>query len=50
MKLIPKNKKYNFNDFINKIIKNKYKIGIYPIEDNLWYDVGNWTNFNKANR
>lgn len=46
-KLIPKNKFYNSTDLINKCIKKKMKIGVYPISIEKWKDVGNWLDYNK---
>ena len=33
-----------------KILKNdkKIKIGVYPIEDSLWNDVGEWSEYKKS--
>lgn len=45
IKLIPKNKSFNMTDLIKKIKKLKFKIGIYPIPDNKWYDVGEWHSY-----
>ena len=31
------------------LLKSKnYKIGVYPISDNLWFDVGQWGEYNKT--
>lgn len=46
---IKKNKKLNFDKFIQLAIKDKYiNIGVYPIDDSLWFDVGEWTKYNKV--
>lgn len=47
IKYIPKNKKFDFVDLLNKLIKNKIKIGVYPISELSWQDTGDWTSFNK---
>jgi len=44
---IKKNKKMDMNELINEIKKNKYKIGIYPINENSWVDVGQWNRYTK---
>ena len=49
LKLIPSNKKIDFNELINLIKKKKLKIGIYPIEDKNWVDVGQWSEIKKIN-
>lgn len=48
LKIIPKKKKIDFDELI-KIAKSKRKkIGIYPIDDNLWTDVGQWDEYANA--
>ena len=43
--LIPKKKIFNMNDFIKKLLMKKYKVGIYPISDLDWQDVGEWPEY-----
>ena len=45
IKLIPKNVNYNFNELINDLIKKKYKIGVFPIQNQNWKDVGQWSEY-----
>ena len=45
---IPINKYFDSTDLINKCIKKKLKIGIYPIGMSKWKDVGNWEDYNKV--
>ena len=47
LKLIPKNKKFDFNQLINLMIKKKKRVGIYPIDEKALSDVGNWPEFKK---
>ena len=47
LNLINKNKYLDFNELINKAKKKKYKIGLFPIEDNTWSDVGQWSELKK---
>ena len=47
LKKIPKNKYFDTTDLINKCIKSKIKIGIYPIDISKWRDVGNWEDYKK---
>ncbi len=47
LKYIPKNQFFNFDDLINKII-NSHKIGIFPISENSWIDVGEWSEYKKT--
>ncbi len=46
--LIPKNKKFDLTDLINKCLKLKKKIGVYEIPNNSWTDLGKLSDFNKA--
>ena len=48
LKLIPKNSKYDFNELINSAKKRK-KIGLFPIEDESWKDIGNMGELSKFN-
>lgn len=47
IKIIPKNKMFNFTDLINKA-QNKFKIGTYKIDDQSWFDVGQWSAFKQT--
>jgi dTDP-glucose pyrophosphorylase len=49
LKLIPKNSKYDFNELINSAKKNKMKVGLFPIEDTSWKDIGNMSELGKLN-
>ena len=48
LKYIPDNKKFNMTDFINTLKNNNLKIGIFPIYDHNWVDVGQWSEYKKA--
>lgn len=48
LKMIPKNKKFDFTDLITVAKKNKFKIGVFPINDNDWLDVGQWPEYLKT--
>ena len=48
IKYIPKNLFFNMNDFIKKLMIKKYKIGIYPISELDWQDVGEWPEYFKT--
>lgn len=48
IKFIPKNKVFHFTDLIKILQKKKYKIGIFPIYENNWLDVGQWDEFKKT--
>ena len=48
IKLIPKNKTYDMTDFIQMIKTKKKQVGVYPIDDESWIDVGQWSEYHKA--
>jgi len=48
IKLIPKNKKFDMTDLIDLAKTNKKQIGVYPIDDESWIDVGQWSEYHKA--
>lgn len=48
LKFIPKNKKFDLTDMVNKCLKLKKKIGVYSISNNSWRDLGALSDFNKA--
>lgn len=45
LNLIPKNKKFDADQWIKLIIKNKFIAKVYPVPDNSWRDLGNLDNF-----
>ena len=47
---VPKNKDFDMNFLIEKMIKKKKKNwSFYPVDENEWQDFGNWQDFNKFN-
>ena len=46
--LIPKNKYFDMTDLIKAAKKKKKKIGVFPIDENEWVDVGQWEEYEKA--
>ena len=48
LNLIPLGKKFNMTDLIEKAKKNKKQIGIFPIDDSSWTDIGQWSEYHKA--
>lgn len=49
IKYIPKEKNFDIQKLIENLKKAKKKIGIFPINQSSWFDVGQWTEFNKTN-
>ena len=48
IKLIPKSKTFDMTDFIQLLKTKKKQIGVYPIDDESWIDVGQWSEYHKA--
>jgi dTDP-glucose pyrophosphorylase len=48
LKLIPENKFYHVTHLIEKVKNNGKKIGVYPIDDDAWLDVGEWAEYQKT--
>ena len=49
LKYIPKTGKFDITELINKLLKNRIKIGAYFVPDSSVIDVGKWSDFNKLN-
>lgn len=49
LKLIPKNQFFDFTNLIEKAIKKKYKVSVYPVNKNEWIDAGTLDNINNIN-
>jgi len=48
LQFIPKNKLFNMTDLIKCLKEKKKKIGVYPISEKSWIDVGQWEEYKKA--
>ena len=46
--LIPENKIFHFTDLIENAKKIGKKIGVYPIDDESWIDIGEWNEYRKV--
>ncbi len=46
--LIPLNSFYNMNDFITLLKLKKMRVGVFPIDDKNWLDVGEWPEYKKT--
>ncbi len=45
---IPKNKFYHITHLIEEVKNRGKKVGVYPVDDEAWIDVGEWAEFKKA--
>lgn len=48
LKHIPKNKIYYMTDLIEKLRSEGGKVGVYPISENSWIDIGQWEEYKKT--
>lgn len=48
LQLIPQNTFFNFTDLIEKARSDGRKIGVYPIDEDDWIDVGQWKEYKHA--
>ncbi len=48
LQFIPKNKSFDTTDLIKCLKENKKKIGVYPISEKSWIDIGQWEEYKKA--
>ena len=46
--LIPDNTEYHMTDLINSIKQKGYNVGMFPISDDLWFDIGQWSEYKKT--
>jgi uncharacterized protein YcbK (DUF882 family) len=48
LELIPDNELVHITHLVEKIKKNGGKIGVYPVSEKAWIDVGQWAEYRKA--
>ena len=48
LNLIPKNKFFHITHLIDEAKKNGKKVGVFPIDDDAWIDVGQWAEYQKV--
>jgi len=48
LQFIPKNKLFNMTDLIKCLKEKKKKIGVYPVSEKSWIDIGQWEEYKKA--
>tara|TARA_A100000171_G_C2140027_1_gene154336 strand:+ start:2610 stop:3701 length:1092 start_codon:yes stop_codon:yes gene_type:complete len=45
---IPENSFYHITHLINAILKRKGRVGVFPVSEASWLDIGNWTVYNET--
>jgi len=48
LKLIPENKFFHITHLIEDVMNEGKKVGVFPIDDDAWIDVGQWVEYKKA--
>lgn len=48
LKFIPENKFYDIDNLIEEAMNQGKKVGVFPIDDDAWIDVGQWVEYQKA--
>jgi len=48
LNFIPDNKFYNITDLVISLKENNYKIGVYPISEKSWLDIGHWEKYKSS--
>jgi dTDP-glucose pyrophosphorylase len=48
LKMIPKDRMYHITELIADAKKRGMKVGVYPISEDAWIDVGQWAEYQKA--
>jgi dTDP-glucose pyrophosphorylase len=48
LKLIPENKFYHITHLIENAKNQGKKVGVFPIDDDAWIDVGQWAEYIKV--
>ena len=48
LKLVPENCFFHITDLIQKVIETGGKVGVFPIDDDQWLDVGQWAEYQNA--
>lgn len=48
LQYIPENTYFDMTDLIRKVQANGLKVGVFPVSEKSWIDVGQWHDYNKA--
>lgn len=48
LKYIPVNRVFHMTDLIHDLKVNGFKVGVYPITEHSWIDIGEWAEYKKA--
>ncbi|MCF8070645.1 MAG: nucleotidyltransferase family protein [Desulfobacterales bacterium] len=48
LRLIPKNTFFNMNDLVTRSLNNGLKVGVFPVSEKAWLDVGQWSEYKRT--
>ena len=48
LELIPENKFYHITHLIEDAKNKGKKVGVFPVDDEAWIDIGQWAEYRKA--
>jgi NDP-sugar pyrophosphorylase family protein len=48
LELVPDNQLFHITHLIDKIKEDRRQIGVYPVSEKSWIDVGQWAEYRKA--
>lgn len=48
LKLIPQNEKFDMTDLIQKMQDKGLSVGVYPVSEKSWVDIGQWEKYKKS--
>ena len=48
LNLIPRDTVFDMPDLINKLQEKSMNVGVFPVSEKSWVDVGQWTEYKKA--
>lgn len=50
LKEIPEGEMFHITDLIEKLMKQKRKVGVFPVSEKSWFDIGEWDEYVKTLR
>ncbi|MGB4884733.1 MAG: hypothetical protein WBP01_06830, partial [Ferruginibacter sp.] len=45
---VPENSFYDITDLIEKILARGGRVGVFPVSENAWLDIGEWKEYDKS--
>jgi NDP-sugar pyrophosphorylase family protein len=45
---VPKNEFYHITHLMEKVKKRGGRVGVFPVSEGSWMDIGNWVEYNKT--